>query len=136
MIFEKYSNRRETWRHRIIEPITFILISRGKTFTQQNGKLLNINIDGLEIMFRDTDYLYSLLEEYELNDYQARVEFNYRETQMIYPVRINWINMQDTGEKSVLATAGLLIDKESADFNKTLHLDLLFSEMMENIYIP
>jgi len=128
-----FSNRRITSRFFIKINSKVSIVKENNIIKESNCEIVDISYDGIQLIFKDNDFLFSYLNCVEHESYTIKLEFEYEEEKFLFNSNINWVKINDIGEKNFFVLSGLAInDKLNLKDKK---LDLLVSIYMENIYL-
>ncbi|HOV12901.1 MAG TPA: hypothetical protein PK771_01350 [Spirochaetota bacterium] len=131
-----FSNRRIPTRFDFNISGKMTIIDKNFTMMEKDITIVNVSIDGIEIVFSDNEFLYHFLGTVDDNDYIIKIEFLYEDEQFSFKNKVLWINIEDIGERNYTTYSGLSFIKKDESYIKDKHLDLLVSSAMQNIYIP
>ncbi len=95
----------------------------------------NISLNGLQVVFSNNFFLYTILEINEKNDYEFNIDFNLHSYSFKIKCTINWIKIIDIGEKSFYVLLGINYEKNNFIENKQNLISLLVDINMTNFYL-
>ncbi|HBD92648.1 MAG: hypothetical protein A2015_03790 [Spirochaetes bacterium GWF1_31_7] len=95
----------------------------------------NISLNGLQIVFSNNYFLYTILEINEKNDFIFDIEFNLHTYSIKIKCTINWIKIIDIGEKSFYVLLGINYERNNFIENKQNLISLLVDINMTNFYL-
>jgi len=126
------SNRRITFRDNINVIGNIKIIFNNKTY-EQVIHIVNISLEGIEIVFSDDEFLNEYLSFLESKDNNVLIEFNVNEKKYSFNNCIKWFRLYNIGERNYYVLSGLNYLNIENYKNDLIELILLLQ--MQNIYL-
>ena len=125
-------NRRITSRDEI-NIIGKVIILRDGSYVEEIIDIINISMDGIQIVFANNTFLFYFLPFVKEPDKNILIEFDFKDIQYKFEAKINWLKIFNFSERNYYALTGLTF-KNKELINEKL-LDLLLDLQMKEIYL-
>jgi hypothetical protein len=130
-----FSNRRVTSRFKRMINGVITISDDIRTAGETSCEIVNISYDGIQVLFKNNDFLFTFLNCIDEKELKIKLEFEYDEEIYSFENSIKWVRINDIGERNFYVMSALTFNESKLTDLKEKKLDLLTSIYMENIYI-